>query len=493
MEITSIKPLLAIGISLLAAFLILFSRNKPNLREFWSIAAGVIKFLIVISMVPAVLAGTKLQYTLYGTFIPGASISFKVDTFGLFFAIIASFLWILTTLYSIGYMRAHKEHAQTRYFACFALALSAVMGVAFAGNLLTMYLFYEILSFATYPLVGHAENPEALAGARKYVVYLLGTSKSFMLAAIVLTYIFAGTLEFSPAGVFTAATDPSILILIFILFIAGIAKGALMPFHTWLPSAMVAPTPVSALLHAVAVVKTGVFSILRIVFFVFGTDMLLNLGVRDISVYFVCFTIIVASIIALTKDNLKARLAYSTISQLSYIILGAFLLTPSGIAGGVLHIVVHAFSKITLFFTAGAIFIAHHKTKVSELNGIGRKMPFTMAAFAVGALSMVGLPPTSGFISKWYLFIGAVEADQMVVIIVLFASIILNATYFLPIVYVAFFKDLPPGETSKMEEAPAFMVVPLMITAAGAVALLFWPALFFDLAGMVAASVTGGN
>jgi multicomponent Na+:H+ antiporter subunit D len=491
--IHSIRPLLAVLVSIVGAFLILASNKRTNLREFWSLSAGVVKLLIVISMVPVIFAGNTIEYTLFNTFLPGIPIKFRVDALGLSFAVTASFLWIITSLYSIGYMRSLKEHAQTRYFACFAVALSSVIGIAFSANLLTMYLFYEILSFVTYPLVGHKETPEALAGAKKYIVYLLGTSKTFMLAAIVLTYVVAGTLDFSSQGILAGKGSNVLLTVIFILFIAGIAKAAMMPLHSWLPAAMVAPTPVSALLHAVAVVKVGVFTVVRIVLYIFGVDLLSQLGLGTVLVYFASFTIIVASIIALRQDNLKARLAYSTISQLSYIILGVALLTPNGIAGGIIHIVVHAFSKITLFFAAGAIYVAHHKTKVSELNGIGRQMPFTMAAFAIGSLSMIGLPPTAGFISKWYLFFGSIEAHQMPIIIVLLASIILNAWYFLPIVYAAFFKKLPPGETAKRSEAPAFMVVPLMVTAIGTVALLFWPSLFFELAGMVVASVTGGN
>jgi multicomponent Na+:H+ antiporter subunit D len=492
MTIMSIRPLVAIGVSVLATFLILLSDKRPDLREFWSILASVVKFLVVISMIPLVLAGNTLEYSLV-EFYPGIGIAFKVDALGLMFASTASFLWIMASIYSIGYMRSLKEHAQTRYYACFAITLSATIGAAFAANILTLYLFYEIITMVTYPLVSHKETPEAMAGGKKYIVYLLGTSKLFLLPALVLTYTVAGTLDFAGGGVFSAAADGTLVTLIFILFIAGFAKAAIMPFHGWLPAAMVAPTPVSALLHAVAVVKVGVFSIVRVVLFIFGTGILATLDLGTVLAYVASFTIIFASILAIRQDNLKARLAYSTVSQLSYIVLGVALLTPSGIAGGIIHIVVHAFSKITLFFTAGAIYVAHHKTKVSELNGMARKMPFTMIAFAIGSLSMIGLPPTSGFVSKWYLLFGAIEAHQIPFIIVLIASIILNAWYFLPIVYAAFFRKLDPGETTERKEAPTFMVVPLMVTAAGTLLLLFWPSLVFEFAGMIAASVTGGN
>jgi len=481
--IQSIRPVLALLISVAAAFLILASHKRPDQREFWSIAAGVIKFLIVASMVPAVLAGNVYEYTIFNTLLPGLPIKFRVDAFGILFALTASLLWIATTIYSIGYMRSHKEKSQTRYFACFAIALSSVIGVAFSANLLTLYLFYEILSFATYPLVSHAETPEALAGAKKYIVYLLGTSKTFFLAAIVLTYVFAGSLEFSSEGVFPATVEPAILVIIFILFIAGIAKGAIMPLHNWLPGAMVAPTPVSALLHAVAVVKTGVFSILRVVFFVFGIDMLQNLDVSTVATYVVSFTIIVSSIIALTKDNLKARLAYSTISQLSYIILGAFLLSPSGMIGGIVHIANHAFSKITLFFCAGSIYVAAHKTNVSQLKGLGRKMPWTMGAFFIASLSMIGIPPVAGFITKWYLVVGSIEADNYVVLTVLLTSTVLNAAYFLPITYKAFFEK-PEEEDhhhGEVKEIP-LMAIPLVLTAIGSVIIGLYPDFFITLA-----------
>ena len=491
--IHSARPLYAMGVSIIAVVLILLSGQKRrNLREFWTIAAAVVKFAIVLSMLPAVLDGKEFAFSIL-TILPGLDIAFRVDALGITFALVASFLWIVTSFYSIGYMRSLKEHAQTRFFVFFAATLSVTIGVAFAANMFTLFLCYEAITLLTYPLVVHKQTPEARRGARKYIVYLLGTSLAFQLFAIFLTYSAAGTLDFASQGILAGTGSNALLSVIFVLFIAGIAKAGIMPLHSWLPAAMVAPTPVSALLHAVAVVKAGVFTVVRVVLYIFGVDLLAELGMGVVLVYFASFTIIVASIIALRQNNLKARLAYSTVSQLSYIVLGVALLTPSGIAGGIIHIVVHAFSKITLFFAAGAIYVAHHKTKVSELNGIARKMPFTMAAFSIGALSMIGLPPTSGFISKWYLFFGAIEADQMPVVIVLLASVILNACYFLPIVYVAFFKKPDPGETAERKEAPAFMVVPIMLTAAGALVLLFWPSVFFELAGMIAASVTGGS
>lgn len=491
----SAMPLYAMAVSLIAVVLIGVSGRQPNLREFWTIAASVLKFSIVASMLPAILDGKVIEYTLF-TLFPGLDISFRVDALGIFFALTASFLWIITSFYSIGYVRAEKEHAQTRYFMCFAVALSATIGVAFSANLLTMFVFYEVLTICTFPLVGHKETPEAMAGARKYLIYLLGTSLAFLMFAVILTYNVSGTLNFSPEGILAGTASNTVLTIIFVLFMAGTAKAALMPLHSWLPAAMVAPTPVSALLHAVAVVKTGVFVVVKIVLHVFGVKLLSDMGLGTALAYYASFTIIVASTIALKQDNLKARLAYSTISQLSYVILGVALLSPSGITGSIMHIVLHAFGKITLFFVAGAIYVATHKTKVSELDGIGKTMPFTMAAFTIAAVSMIGIPPFGGFISKWYIALGAIEAEHLPILIVLGASSILNACYFLPIVYRAFFKTPADGaghHTKGIHEAPVLMVASLALTASGAVALFFKPTLFLELAQMVVASVTGGN
>ena len=492
--IVSIKPLLAVLVSAVGALFIIFFGKKPNIRESWSLIAGVLKLVIVLSMIPAVVYDkTIISYSLF-TILPGIEIGFRVDAFGLLFAMGASLVWIATSFYSIGYMRSTNEHSQTRYFACFAVSLSATIGVAFSANLFTMFLFYEILTIITYPLVAHKGTPEAKAGGRKYAIYLLGAAKAFLVAAIILTYNLTGTLEFSKTGIFPAvvqSVNPELLYIIFVLFFFGFAKSAVMPFHSWLPAAMVAPTPVSALLHAVAVVKTGVFTVLRIIFFVFGADLMMDIGVDVFVITFASFTIITASLLALTRDNLKARLAFSTISQLSYIILGAALLTPSAMVGGIIHITNHAFSKITLFFCAGSIYVSSYKTKVSQLNGIGKKMPWTMAAFAIATLSMIGIPPVSGFITKWYLVIGSLERHSLVVLTVLLVSSFLNAAYFVPILYRAFFKEensnskhIDSSDDGSLKENP-FLVVPLTLTAIISVVLGLYPDFIVQLAEMV--------
>ena len=399
----SALPLIAVLAPMIGAALILMTGTKrPNLREFWTILASVVQFAAVYGMIPQVIQGQTLKFTL----VPlgsGVALELRVDPFGMIFALLASFLWIMVSVYSIGYMRSLKEHAQTRFYFCFAMALSGAAGVALSGNLLTLYMFYEILTVATFPLVAHKETPEALKAARKYLVYLL-TGAVFVLFSIAATYYLTGSLDFVAGGFVAGHGSTELLRIIFAGFIIGFGtKAAIMPLHEWLPSAMVAPTPVSALLHAVAVVKAGVFCISRVMLSTFGVGILNDLSLGIYTAYVVSFTILFASIIALTKDDLKARLAYSTVSQLSYIVLGVALLDKSGVMGGIIHIANHGFSKITLFFCAGAIYVATQKKKISDMAGIGYIMPFTMGAFAIGSLSMIGAPPVAGFVSKWYL------------------------------------------------------------------------------------------
>jgi multicomponent Na+:H+ antiporter subunit D len=489
--IVSIKPLLAVLVSLLVTP-ILASSRAPNVREAWTFVAAAAKFLIVLSMVPTILKGTEIVYTI-AEFVPGAAIQFRVDAFGMLFALVSSSLWIVTSAYSIGYMRGLKEHSQTRYFVFFAFALSATIGVAFSANLLTMYLFYEMLSFATYPLVTHHQDKEARSSGRKYLLYIVGTSIGLVLPAMLICYNLTGTLEFGKQGFMAGAGASKGLIgLLMIMLVFGFAKAAIMPLHSWLPAAMVAPTPVSALLHAVAVVKVGVFSVSRVITGVFGTNLLLSFDLGTVIVFAASVTILVGSFIALSQDGLKRMLAFSTIAQLSYVVLGLGLLSPKGMTGGMVHIAMHAFGKITLFFCAGAIFVATGKKNMSEMVGIGRRMPVTMTAFFIGALSIIGMPPCGGFVSKWYLVLGSLQAQQIPVLVVLLFSSLLNAGYFMPFVYRAFF--CKPEEAmfkNTVQEAPAFCVVPLVITAIISIILLFYPQPFFRLASMMVQSITG--
>ncbi len=475
-------PILAILVSLTAAPLIALSGKKPNLREFWTFLAALIKIALILSMADWILDGNTYSLEIC-KILPGLSIKLKVDAFGMLFALVASSLWIITSIYSIGYMRGLNVHAQTRYFAFFAIALSATIGVAFSGNLLTLYLFYEMLSLSTYPLVTHHQDQEARGGGRKYLTYLLGTSIGLALPAMLITYHITGSLEFSSLGVFGDTVSKPVLIGLLLMFLFGFAKAGLMPFHSWLPGAMVAPTPVSALLHAVAVVKVGVFSILRILTGIFGIDLLTGQNLNTWVCIIASFTVITSSLIALTQDNLKRRLAFSTIGQLACIILGAGLATKLGVTGSMLHIAMHGFGKITLFFCAGAIFVATGKRYISQMVGIGRQMPVTMAAFFIGSLSVIGLPPAGGLISKLLMVRGAMEADMVWVLVVYLISSLLNVAYFFPIVYKAFFCEKKEALfEKKFREAPLFCVLPLVITAFISIVLFFAPQLFSSFA-----------
>ncbi|HEY5675041.1 MAG TPA: monovalent cation/H+ antiporter subunit D family protein [Malonomonas sp.] len=480
---TSIWPLAAILISLLGSIPIMLSDRTPNLRESWTILAALGKVAIVAFMLPTVLAGGGYELTI-AEVIPGVPIALRVDAMGMFFALVASILWFFTSVYSIGYMRSLKEHGQTRFYASFAVAISATLGVAFSANLLTLYLFYEMLSLSTYPLVTHEQNAEARKSGRKYLTYILGTSIGLALPGMLIVYSLAGTLDFKIGGILAeTGASPQALALILVLFLFGFAKSGIMPFHGWLPAAMVAPTPVSSFLHGVAVVKVGVFSILRVIFHIFGADLLLDVNLGVVITTLASITILVASLVALTQDNLKRRLAYSTIGQLSYMILGAGMLTAAGMTGGLLHIAMHAFGKITLFFCAGAIYVAAGKKYISQMDGLGRRMPITYLAFMFGALSIIGMPPLGGFISKWNLVIGAVSSDQLILLLVLLTSSLLNAAYFLPIIYRGFFAAAAdPLFEQGVKEAPLFCLVPLSLTACTSLALFFYPDIFVRLA-----------
>jgi multicomponent Na+:H+ antiporter subunit D len=363
------------------------------------------------------------------------------------------------------------------------------VGIAFAGNLFTLFLFYEMLTLVTYPLVTHHRDEEAKAAGRLYLLMLLGGSTLLLLPAIAWTGVATGTLDFLPGGTLGGTVTPLVMGILLALYVFGIAKAAVMPMHFWLPAAMVAPTPVSALLHAVAVVKAGVFFIVKIVVYIFGVDTLRETGAGDWLVYVAGFTVIAASVVALRQDHLKRRLAYSTISQLSYVVLGAALLTPIAIIGAVIHIAAHAVSKITLFFSAGAVHTAAHIDHVSGLRGIGRRMPWTMGSFAVGSLSMIGVPPTAGFLGKWFMLIGAMGTGQWFAVAVIIVSTLLNAGYFLPIVYSAF-RPSEPGRTPGEGEAAWPMVVALVATAIATVLLFLFPETLLDLAeGLGQASI----
>ena len=466
---------LSILIPLLGGVFVLAFRNRPRLREASSILAGILLFLYVTQLLGLdpgqAHARTLLEIS------AGLSIAFHAEPLGLVFALLASGLWVVTTVYSIGYLNGNAEKNQTRFYLFFACSIASTMGIAFAANLFTLFIFYEALTLCTYPLVTHKQTQEAQTGGRVYLGVLLGTSIMFFLSALVITWLHAGTLDFLPGGILEGRLSGIATPLLFTLFMFGIGKAALMPFYRWLPAAMVAPTPVSALLHAVAVVKAGVFSVLKISVYVFGIDFIATQDASAWVLWIAVATMLIASVIALSKDNLKARLAYSTISQLSYIVIGAALAWPAAALGGALHIVTHAFGKITLFFCAGAIYTASRYTNVSQLDGLGHKMPFTFAAYLLGAFSVIGLPPFVGSWSKWLLVEGSAATQHYIVLGAFGLSTLLNCAYLLPIALRGFFRSPSPEVAAAgpgIREAPLACVIPLCATAAGTLLLFFY-------------------
>lgn len=462
--------LAVILLPLLAAAGIAVTGRHPNVREAISLVVSGLLFVLVTQLYREFPANADQTLT-WWALLPGLTISFSVEPLGILFALIASSLWFVTTLYAIGYMRGHQEKNQTRFFSFFAVAISAVMAIAFADNLFTLFVFYEVLTLCTYPLVTHAGTDKARQGGRVYLGILISTSIVFFLPAMITVWFVSGTLDFTPGGVFDEPVSTAILSILLVLFALGIGKAALMPIHRWLPAAMVAPTPVSALLHAVAVVKAGVFTVVKVVVFIFGIDTVAELPITSWLVYLAGATILLASIVAMRQDNFKSRLAYSTVSQLGYITLGAFLASQAAVLGSALHITMHAFGKITLFFCAGAVYVAHHKTKISELDGLGRAMPITFAAFTLAALSIIGLPPLGGVWSKWFLMLGALDSGYLIMLAVLAVSSLLNIVYLLEVPARAFLR--PAAADMPFKEAPFSSVVAIVITAAMCIVLFF--------------------
>ncbi|MAM02600.1 MAG: cation:proton antiporter [Myxococcales bacterium] len=480
--------LLTVLLPVIGAGLVLLLRKNENAREAATLLTGALTFAHVLALLRLVRAGESPGLDILEV-VPNVWLSFEVEPLGMVFALVAGFLWPVTSLYAIGYMRGHHEENQTRFFFFFAIAIAGAMGVAFSANLFTLFVFYEFLTFCTVPLVTHHQSDEAKKSGRIYLGILLTTSVGLQLVAIIWTWVLAGTLDFQTGGILAGTASAGILSAILVLYVYGVGKAALMPFHRWLPAAMVAPTPVSALLHAVAVVKAGVFTVLKISVYVFGIDLLQTLTTTTWLAWAAAVTIILGSLVAFRKDNLKARLAYSTISQLSYIVLGAMLANELGIIGGGMHIAMHAFGKITLFFAAGAIMVAAHEKKISRMHGLGRTMPVTFGAFFVGSLSIIGLPPAGGAWSKWFLGLGTLEASQFGLLAVLMLSSLLGLYYLLEVPVKAFFFERPKDAQQQdgIHEAPTPSLIAMCITATATVGLFVWPELFHELMQMVVA------
>ena len=477
---------LIVVLPLVGAALILVLSRWPNVRDGAGLITSATLFGLVLTLVDPVKSGLRPELALVEV-VPGIELALHVEPLGLLFALVASFLWIVTALYSIGYMRGHHEENQTRFYTFFAIAIAGAMGVAFSANLFTLFAFYEVLTLCTFPLVTHHGTEEAKRAGRVYLGILLSTSIGLQLFAIIWTWQLAGTVDFTDGGILTGTASDGVLSVILVLFVFGVGKAAVMPLHRWLPAAMVAPTPVSALLHAVAVVKAGVFTILKVAVYVFGIDLLGVLASTTWLAWAAAATILLGSLVAFTKNDLKARLAYSTISQLSYIVLGALLANEWGIIGGGMHIVMHAFGKITLFFAAGAVLVAAHETDISRMSGLGRTMPITFGAFFVGSLSIVGVPPAGGAWSKWFLGLGTLEAGQVGLLAVLMVSSLLSLVYLLEVPVRAFF-GAPPEDAHRGEgihEAPWSSLVAIVITALATLGLFLNPGPLYELMTMV--------
>lgn len=458
-----------IVLSSLFSGLIIFCLREENhrLRTTLNLLGAGTTFTLVMVMLWGVF--NEHIYETRLTLLPNLDLVLRADALAVLFAVLSSGLWFLTTIYAIGYLEGTPH--RSRFFGFFSLCVSSTLGIALAGNMITFLLFYEILTLATYPLVVHRGTEKALRAGRIYLAYTVGGG-SVLLLAVVWLHTLAGPMDFGNTQVIAdlIASHHIELIVIFVLLIAGLGvKSALFPLHGWLPLAMVAPAPVSALLHAVAVVKSGAFGIIRVIYDVYGAEFAHDIEVTTPLAILAGITIVYGSVRALYQDDLKRRLAYSTVSQVSYIALGLAIAGPIATIGGIVHLVHQGIMKITLFFAAGNFAETLGIHKVSEMKGVGRKMPWTMAAFSIGALGMIGVPPLAGFITKWYIGAGSLEAGQPWVIGVLILSSLLNAAYFLPILYTAWFQraEAPWPEERKFGrfETHWMLLLPPLITA----------------------------
>ncbi len=477
--------LLVLGSSFFPGLIIFgLAEERRGLRTTLNLFGALFKLFLVFWILWGVF--NEQYYETRLALLPGLEFVLRAGPLALLFVTLSTILWLVTTIYAIGYLE--RSPHRSRFFGFFSLCVTATVGVALSGNLITFLIFYELLTLSTYPLIVHRGTEAARQAGHKYLVYTL-ISGALLLLATVWLYTISGTLEFTPRG-FLADLDEThhpALVTIFFLMIAGLGvKAALVPLHGWLPSAMVAPAPVSALLHAVAVVKAGAFGIIRVVYEVFGVDFAATLGVTQPLAWLAAFTIIYGSVRALYQDDLKRRLAFSTVSQVSYIALGVAIAGPISTIGGVVHLVHQGLMKITLFFCAGNLAETLGIHKISEMNGVGRRMPWTMAAFTIGAFGMIGAPPIAGFISKWYLGWGALQTEQTWVLLVLLGSSLLNAAYFLPILYAAWFREPPskwPHEHDfgRKETAWALLLPPVVTALSALLVGLFAAAPFSPL------------
>ena len=473
MDAQALLPLGVVATSFVAAGgIFLLREHRHRLRSIFNLTAALVKLALVIGMMFGMLAGASYQFRF--PLVEGVSFILRADPLGLMFTGLSSVLWLVTTIYAIGYLENSPN--RSRFFGFFSLCVASTVGLALAGNLITFFLFYELLTLVTYPLVAHRGTARALRAGKVYLAYTLAGGAVLLLGMAIL-HMLAGDVEFA-AGSGLRALDPALdpaLTVVFVLLIAGLGvKAALLPLHGWLPIAMVAPAPVSALLHAVAVVKAGAFGIVRVVYDLYGIEFARHLEVLEPLGWLAAATILYGSIRALAQTDLKRRLAFSTVSQVSYIILGLTLLSPIGMAGGLVHLLHQGLMKITLFFCAGNYAETLGVHRIDHLDGIGRRMPFTSGAFTIGAFGMIGVPPLAGFVTKWYLGIGALAAGTGWVLAVLIVSSMLNGAYFLPVVHRIWFRPQsapwPAKQNQQYRDSHLWLLLPTLVTAAFSIA-----------------------
>jgi multicomponent Na+:H+ antiporter subunit D len=469
---SALLPLATLASSLItAAVIFMLPEQAVRTRTALNLAAALVKLVLVIWMTRGLVAGEV--YAVEFPVVPGLGFVLHVDELGLTFAALSSLLWLFTTMYAIGYLEGSPN--RRRFFGFFSLCVASTIGISLAGNLFTLLIFYEMLTLSTYPLVAHRGTPQALAAATVYLRYTLSAGLVLMVGMVAL-HVVAGDLRFGRQEVLAllGSGQEALLIGLFWVLLLGFGvKAALVPLHGWLPRAMVAPAPVSALLHAVAVVKAGAFGIVRLVYDIYGIGFSAALGVLDGLVVIASVTIVYGSVRALTQRELKPRLAFSTVSQVSYIVLGIGLFGPLGTIAALAHLLHQGLMKVTLFFCAGNYAEELGIHRIDELDGVGRRMPLSSLAFTIGALGMIGMPPVAGFITKWTLGLGAVQANMPWVIAVLVASTLLNAAYFLPILNRLWFRRGPaqgvgtwPDERAPSRfETSAWLLVPALATA----------------------------
>jgi multicomponent Na+:H+ antiporter subunit D len=472
--------LLGILFSSFVTGLVIFFLREENhrLRTWLNLLGAGVKLILVAALLWGIHQGQTYSLTI--KFLPGLPFALGADANSVLFVTLSSVLWFCTTLYAVGYLEDSPH--RSRFFGFFSLCVTATTGIALSANLVTFLTFYELLTVTTYPLIVHRGTPEALRGGRIYLAYTL-IGGAVLLLAVARLHTLAGPVVFKERGVLQSliASHRGELQIIFLLFMLGLGvKVAIVPLHGWLPKAMVAPAPVSSLLHAVAVVKAGAFGIVRIVYDVYGAETAATLGVLQPLAIAAGVTIVYGSVRALFQDELKKRLAYSTVSQVSYIVLGVAIVGPVATIGGLAHLVHQGIMKITLFFCAGNYAETLGTHRVSEMNGVGRRMPLTTAAFTIAALGMIGVPFLAGAVTKKYLKLGAEQAGAEWVPWVLMASSLLNAAYFLPILWRAWIKappaDWPAEHHFARGETHWLLLLPPLVTAA----LVIWAGVFAD-------------